>query len=166
MTVPVPERIAWAVELLDVQPGDRILELGCGPGVAVALVCARLKDGHIVGIDRSPTAIQRAERRRLRRAQFEQVDLAGFDAEEGAFDKAFAVNVNVFWTSDANPESEVLARILRPGGVVHLVYDTPSSRGAPTVAANLSRHGFATSTTTTASLTTTTTLTCITGRLP
>jgi hypothetical protein len=29
-------RNRWAVQLLDVQPADRVIELGCGPGVAIA----------------------------------------------------------------------------------------------------------------------------------
>lgn len=58
-----PIRIAWAVDLLDLTPGDRVFEVGCGPGVAASLVADRLVDGHTTAIDRSPTAIVRARAR-------------------------------------------------------------------------------------------------------
>jgi len=56
-------RLVWAVETLAVQPADRLLEIGCGHGVAVSLVCERLDGGSIVAIDRSPTMIELATRR-------------------------------------------------------------------------------------------------------
>ena len=49
--------------MLDVQPDDVVLEIGCGGGVAVALICDRLADGHILAVDRSATMIVRAQRR-------------------------------------------------------------------------------------------------------
>lgn len=108
----VPERITWAVDRLDVEPGDRILELGCGPGVAAALVCEQLVDGELVAIDRSATAIERARQRNpTGPVRVETTDLAGFDAKAGHFDKAFAVNVNVFWTGTADAEYTVLTRV-------------------------------------------------------
>jgi protein-L-isoaspartate O-methyltransferase len=146
----VPDRIAWAVELLDPQPGDRVLEIGCGPGVAAALVCERLGNaGRLTAIDRSATAVERTRRRLgAGRATVEQSDLAGFDAPASSFDKAFAVNVNVFWTGPADAELAVLRSVLRRGGVIRLVYGGPPSGGgrdvAPTVTAALGRIGCAT----------------------
>ena len=62
-TRAVPEHVRWVVETLGVGPDDHLLEIGCGPGVAVALICERLVSGRIVAIDRSATAISRATRR-------------------------------------------------------------------------------------------------------
>jgi ubiquinone/menaquinone biosynthesis C-methylase UbiE len=59
----VPERIRWAVRTMAPGPDDHLLEIGCGPGVAVAHVCQRLAGGQILAIDRSATAIARAARR-------------------------------------------------------------------------------------------------------
>lgn len=151
----MPERVAWAVDLLDVQPGDRILELGCGPGVAAALVCERLAAGggagRMTAIDRSPVAVARTRTRNAAcldagRLTVEHVELARFEAGPETFDKAFALNVNAFWTGAADRELAVLSRVLRRGGVVHLVYGAPEPGGTPSlemkVAANLEHHWF------------------------
>jgi hypothetical protein len=53
MTERVAERFRWAVETLDPAPSDRLLEIGCGPGVAVSLICETLSTGTITAIDRS-----------------------------------------------------------------------------------------------------------------
>jgi SAM-dependent methyltransferase len=153
-----PERIAWAVDVLDVEPDDRILELGFGPGVSLSLIASRLGAGQVTGIDRSATAVARASARlageiTAGRVAVEHVDLAGFSGTDadGSFDKALGVNVNCFWTGDAEAELSVLARILRPGGTLFLAYEGPPggavrSDVVPLVTANLERHGFAVST--------------------
>jgi SAM-dependent methyltransferase len=149
----VPARIAWAVELLDIQPDDQILEVGCGPGIAVSLVCDRLTVGSITAIDRSPTAIERTRARNQEhiasgRVALVQVDLAGLDVPPDHFDKAFAVDVNVFWTTTAEREFAVLKKALRRGGAVRLVYgEAPSGQArdvAGTLAPKLESHGFRT----------------------
>ncbi len=43
----VPSRIAWALSVVAPAPDDRVVELGCGPGMAAALVCERLTGGHM-----------------------------------------------------------------------------------------------------------------------
>jgi hypothetical protein len=40
----------WLVELLAVQPQDRVLEVGFGPGVALAALLARASAGFVAGV--------------------------------------------------------------------------------------------------------------------
>src|ERR1019366_2196094 len=46
------QRNGWVVSLLGVQPADRVLEIGFGPGLAVAEL-VRAGAGHVYGIDHS-----------------------------------------------------------------------------------------------------------------
>jgi cyclopropane fatty-acyl-phospholipid synthase-like methyltransferase len=136
---PPPDRIAWAVELLDVQPDDRVLEVGCGRGVAASLICQRLRSGRLVGLDRSATAITAA---RALAAACIEAGTASFltgalaavaPAALGRFDKVLAVNVNLFWTKAAPVELQVVADLLEPGGRLQLVYEPPSADRVPSI---------------------------------
>ena len=59
-------RNRWAVQLLDVQPNERVIELGCGPGVAIAALATRAIRGLVVGVDHSQVMIGQALRRNTR----------------------------------------------------------------------------------------------------
>jgi protein-L-isoaspartate O-methyltransferase len=145
----VPERIRLALHQVDPRPGEQILEIGCGPGVAAAIVADRIgDDGHLVAIDRSATAVSRARMRTADRADritFVRTDLAGFSADR-TFDKAFCVNVNVFWTASADRELSLLRNCLRPGGTVFICYEVPKARPSERVVLRvtqaLARNGF------------------------
>ncbi|MFC7548882.1 SAM-dependent methyltransferase [Plantactinospora sp. GCM10030261] len=128
----VPWRLRWTVDLLDVRPDDQILEIGCGPGVAVSLIADRLDGGQVTAIDRSATAIDRATRRNAGhvaggRARIRRLDLAGVDGLTGPFTAIFAVNVNVFWVRDAAVELRMLDNLLVGGGRLLLVFEAPGS---------------------------------------
>lgn len=123
----VPERIRWAVEHLALRPGCHVLEVGCGSGAAAQLVCERAGDTTMLAIDRSATAVARATARNRRHVQagtltVRQADLAGLAVPAASFDVAFSVDVNLFWTSTADPELSVLRRALAPGGSLLIAY--------------------------------------------
>lgn len=147
---PASDRLVTAVDALDPQPSDRVLEVGCGAGVAVSLVCERLVDGHMVAIDRSPAMIRTAERRnrahvQAGRLRLEAVALADADFGDEHFDRVLAVRVGALARPPGN-DLAVLRRHLAPGGVVGVFGDDPTpDRTAATQRAlldNVRRHGF------------------------
>ncbi|MFD3579725.1 SAM-dependent methyltransferase [Streptomyces sp. NPDC058644] len=130
----VPERLTAAVELLGAGPDDRVLEIGCGRGVAAALICERLVRGRLLGIDRSAAAIAAARERNAAaiasgRARFVRAVLADVrTAPLGTYDKILACDVNVFWTGPATRELAIVSALLAPGGVLLIACTPPPGR--------------------------------------
>src|SRR5215469_11461900 len=56
-------RNVWVVSLLDVQPADRGLEIGFGPGIAIQTLSRTAPGGLVYGIDRSEVMVRQATRR-------------------------------------------------------------------------------------------------------
>jgi SAM-dependent methyltransferase len=131
----VPPRLLWAVERLSVEPDDHLLEIGCGSGVAVSMICDRLGDGTITAIDRSPVMVERAVVRNGQhiaagKAKIQLGELPDLELPAGSFTKIFAINVNPFWVRSPATELKVAKRLLAPCGGFFLFYDAPSSRGS------------------------------------
>src|SRR5918992_1541675 len=82
------ERFVWAVDTLEVCPADRLLEVGCGHGVAVSLVCERLTTGTITAIDRSPKMIEMATRRNREHLDRDGAVYIFWDARHSAPERA------------------------------------------------------------------------------
>ena len=94
------DRLAAVVGALPLREGIRVLEIGCGPGAAAREVARRIGSGHVLGIDRSATAISQARSGSRAEIQagvlsFRQAALEEFTLEPGEapFDLAFAVRV-------------------------------------------------------------------------
>jgi cyclopropane fatty-acyl-phospholipid synthase-like methyltransferase len=147
----VPERVRRAVDVLHVQPNDRLLEIGPGPGVAAALIGERLEEGCLVAIDRSAVAVRRTLNRNgalvaAGKVEVRHSSLEDFDGSGGPFDKVFAIDVNLFWVRDATAELARIADLLAPGGTLYLFFETPSpTKGREVVdrvRRNLRRSGF------------------------
>lgn len=127
----IKERQQWAVDLMQVKPRDRVLEIGCGRGVAAALVCEKLKDGRLLAIDRSTSMIAQALSRNKSyvetgKAEFLQTSFADFEWASQSFDKVFSFNVNLFWMK---PEKDlkVLRQILGSKGQAFFFYTPPDA---------------------------------------
>lgn len=130
MAEKTPERLTWAVGRLGLSGEEAVLEIGCGRGVAVSLVCSLLQGGQITAIDRSATAVKAATERNAAsvvagKAILRHAAIEDFDAEASAFDTIFAVNVNLFWL-DAGRGLDAVRRLLRGNGQLFLFYEAPS----------------------------------------
>ena len=136
------ERLVWAVDVLAVEPTDRLLEIGCGHGVAVSLVCEKLDGGTITAIDRSAKMIEAARKRNAEHvasgvAFFQTVSLEEADLGDVRFDKVFAINVGVFVRGQPTRELTILRDHLAPKGRLYLFHEPPPGSTVPPIAASV-----------------------------
>jgi SAM-dependent methyltransferase len=105
----------FAKELLDLEPGDRVLDLACGDGRHLSVFA---KMGCIpFGVDLSTDLVSRARLRR--RFAIVRADLRSLPFEDHAFDHAtcFFTSFGYFDTEEENARVlEEAARVIRPGG--------------------------------------------------
>ncbi|HVH26743.1 MAG TPA: methyltransferase domain-containing protein [Vicinamibacterales bacterium] len=105
----VPQLGQALLELLAPQPGERILDVGCGEGTLTQQLatCGAI----VVGIDNSPTMVEAARAR--------GVDVRLIDAEaltfEDEFDAVFS-NAALHWVTDHDALLAGIVRSLRPHG--------------------------------------------------
>jgi arsenite methyltransferase len=113
-----------ARDAIAVQPGERILDVGCGPGFYVAeLLEDAGPDGAALGVDMSASMLALAERRceGLPNASFREGSATDLPADDASFDAAVCVQV-LEYVPDADAALRELRRVVRPGGRV-LVWD-------------------------------------------
>jgi len=109
-----------AVEALELQHGETVLEIGCGPGDAIACLVRGGQARRIVAIDHAADMVEAA--RKLNRTPIREglVDIRECSVSEmpfraGSFDAVLAVNSVQFWPHLRLDLKSVL-RILKPGG--------------------------------------------------
>lgn len=117
-----------AVALLGVDGGDRVVELGCGPGFALERLGERVgPDGRVVGVDAAPRMVGRS-RRRVRRAGVDGWtgvalgDARDLPLAEDSTDAVFVEDTLELF--DEDDRERVLAeadRVLRDGGRLGVV---------------------------------------------
>jgi SAM-dependent methyltransferase len=119
---------AQLADLAGVRRGQRVIDVGCGPGALTAELVARLGPEAVAAVDPSEPFVAAA------RTRYPGVDVRSASAEElpfddDAFDAAIAQLVVHFMTDPVAGLRE-MARVTRPGGVVAAcVWDHAGGRG-------------------------------------
>ncbi len=112
-----------AIGRLDLHGGERVLEIGFGPGEAIHLIAERASC-RVAGIDPSPVMLARARRRNRSAVRDGRVELRQGIAEHlpwprASFDAILAVNTAQLWTPLSAGITEA-CRVLAPGGRIVL----------------------------------------------
>jgi arsenite methyltransferase len=117
-------RRALVYEALDPQPGERILDAGCGPGFYVAELLERVgPEGSVVGVDASAPMLALSAKRSEGHSnvRFHEGTVTSLPLPDADFDRALSVQV-LEYVADIPAALAELHRVLKPGGRV-LIWD-------------------------------------------
>lgn len=139
-SLPCPSWLAWLVELenpfaknynassivehLDLKPGMRVLDAGCGPGrVAIPLAKAVSPTGEVVAIDLQPQMLRRAmdkaEASGLTNINFLELPIGAGKLGEAQYDRVLLVTV-LGEIPDRRSALQEIYRALKPGGLLSI----------------------------------------------
>jgi SAM-dependent methyltransferase len=114
-------------EVVDLQPDDELLDIGCGSGAFLAAKARHVR--RVVGLDPSPTMLHAAERRLADRIAAGTARLVAGSAAELPFGDGEFTAVTAIFAPLSHAEA---FRVLRPGGrLVHLDNDPRRSESEP-----------------------------------
>jgi ubiquinone/menaquinone biosynthesis C-methylase UbiE len=146
--------LAWAnrsfageiVALLEIGASDRVLEVGFGPGVGIALLARAATRGIVAGVDPSAAMVKQATARNAAAIASGAVDLRrapanGIPFADGSFDTAIAINSMQVWP-DARAGLCEIRRVLAAGGRIALGFTPNSGQPKAGVTEVLSAAGF------------------------
>lgn len=109
-----------AVKRLQLRPGNRVLDAGCGTGASAFPAATAVGPmGHVTGIDVAETMLARARTKAksqgFRNVSFAGADMAASGFPDASFDAVISV-FSVFFVPDMVRQIAEFRRLLRPGG--------------------------------------------------
>lgn len=140
------ECAAWVIDLLDVRPTDKVLEIGFGPGVGIELLVRRASAGRVGGIDASPVMVEQAAARNREAVSSGRLHLQRGVADrlpfaDATFDKALAINSMQLWP-DALAALREIRRVLKVGSRIAVAFTPYSGQSNSGLAETLITAGF------------------------
>lgn len=121
----VPTAHGSLIDQVELGPGDRVLEVGCGTGNLSLAVKRRRSDVTVTGLDPDPKALARAARKAARAGvavQWERGFAEQLPFPDTGFDRV--LSSLMFHHLDSDGRRQMLGevrRVLRPGGSLHLI---------------------------------------------
>jgi SAM-dependent methyltransferase len=125
--------VSTAVDLLDPQPKDTILDIGFGGGHSLVALAAKAPGARIVGVDYSHEMVDRAARL-VRDKHLEECvsvkwgDVAKLPFRAGTFHKVLTVNSVYYWPEMVANLREV-SRVMKRGGHLAAAFRSATSLG-------------------------------------
>ena len=124
--------VNWVLQKLNVQPNQKILEIGYGPGNIISKIAALLNTGLIAGIDHSDIMFQQAALRNQKYiktglCQLKKGNVEDLDFPENYFDNILASNYHFFWNNPVR-EFKLLNDLLKKEGNLIMVFQPTWSR--------------------------------------
>jgi phosphatidylethanolamine/phosphatidyl-N-methylethanolamine N-methyltransferase len=105
-----------AIERMDIQPGERVLEVGVGTGINLALYP---REATVTGIDFSSSMLERARERAAKKGaapvRLLQMDAAALRFADDSFDIVYAPYL-ISVVPDPVKVAQEMRRVCRPGG--------------------------------------------------
>ena len=119
MAVETAKENVRALDLLELRPGHRVLEVGFGHGRTIARAAARASPGFVAGVDPSERMLEMAARHNRRLIREGRVELKLGDSsrlpyEDGCFDRVYSVHTLYFWENPAAHLREI-HRVMKAG---------------------------------------------------
>jgi ubiquinone/menaquinone biosynthesis C-methylase UbiE len=110
----------FAVEMLDLQPTDRVLDIGFGGGMTIGKMLNTIDTGKIYGVDFSQEMVEKAKQKfrsaiESNKVSIEFADVRLLPFESNIFDKICTVNTIYFWNEPLASLQEI-KRVLKDGG--------------------------------------------------
>jgi len=123
---------AWVITLLGIQPNDKVLEVGFGPGVGIGLLTRAVAGGYVAGVDPSEEMLEQAKARNVKAIESNRVDLRcgsveSLPFEDNTFNKALAINSMQVWP-DAVAALREMRRVMTPSGRIALGFTSYSGQ--------------------------------------
>ena len=110
-----------ALQMLALSAGDRVLDVGCGPGNFTRTFAAEIGDGLVVGVDASRTMLARAVRETTaHNVAYVRGDASALPFQDGSFEAVCCFAALYLIEQPMRAVSEI-ARVLRPGGRLALL---------------------------------------------